>query len=219
VEAINGTQWTVAGQTLTLDPQAAVDPNIAVGDTVKIQANVAADGSVVVKKVESSSKDDGVSVLADDSSSTPDPVATSSPDVSSTADPSSTQDPGNSQNEILGTIEAMTADTITINGVSYNLADFSEIKGNLVIGDQVKVHVIVNADGSFTIREIEHSTTPTVDDNSSNSNGTDDGPNHDLNDDNGGSGNGTDDGSNHDSNDDNGGGSGGDNSGPSGDSN
>ncbi|HEX9385071.1 MAG TPA: hypothetical protein VF918_02040 [Anaerolineales bacterium] len=35
VEAINGTQWTVGGQTLTLDPQVSLDPNIAVGDQVK----------------------------------------------------------------------------------------------------------------------------------------------------------------------------------------
>jgi len=201
VESMDGTQWTVGGQPLTLDPQVALDRNIAVGDTVKVEASVSSDGSVVVKKVESSSKDDTLS--------------TPSSDASGTTDPASTRAPATAQNEIFGTVEAITADTITIDGVSYNLADFTEIKGDLVVGDQAKVHVIVNADGSSTIREIERSAITTLDDHPSNLNGSDDGPNHDLNDDHSNHSNGSDDGPNHASNDDHGGG----NSGPSGDSN
>lgn len=220
VEAINGTQWTVSGQTITLDPQVSLDPNIAVGDQVKVEANVSADGAVVAFKVESSANDDAVSTPSVDASSTPDPVGmpsaevSSTPGASSTSDPSSTQAEDNAGNEIFGSVEAITADTITVNGVTYNLAQgFTEIKDVLAVGDQVKLHVIVNADGTFTVREIEKSTGSAVDDNSSNSNGTDDGSNHDVNDDNSNnSNNSSDDGSNHDSNDDNGG-----NSGPGGD--
>jgi Domain of unknown function (DUF5666) len=214
VEAMNGTQWTVSGQPLTLDPQVSLDPNIAVGDAVKVEANVFVDGAVVAMKVESSAKDDAASTSSADASSTPDPVATASADVSSTSDPSSTQAAGNAQNEIFGTVEAMTADTITINGVTYNLAQgFTEIKNALTVGEQVKVHVIANADGTFTVREIEKSAA-TVDDNS-HSSGLDNGPNHDVNDDHStASGNGADDGANHDSNDDHGGSGG--NSGPGG---
>jgi len=223
VEAINGAQWTVSGQTLTLDPQVSLDPNIKVGDRVKVEANVSADGSVVALKVESPASDDAVSTPSADANSTPDPVGTpsvdvsSTPDVSSTSDPSSPQAAGNAQNEIFGTVEAMTTDTITINGVAYNLTQgFTEIKDILAVGDQVKLHVIPNADGTFTVREIEKSAATTVDDNSSNSNGSDDGPNHDVNDDNSSNSNsnGSDDGPNHDSNDDNGGSGG--NSGPGG---
>jgi hypothetical protein len=224
VEAMNGTQWTVSGQTLTLDPQVSLDPNIGVGDRVKVEANVSADGSVVALKVESPAQDDAVSTPSVEDHSAPDPLGTplaevsSTPDVSSTSDPSSTQVADNAQNEIFGTVEAMTTDTITINGLTYNLANFTEIKDIVAVGDQVKLHVILNADGTFTVREIEKSTTTTttVDDHSSNSNGSDDGPNHDVNDDNSSSpnGNGSDDGSDHDSNDDNGGSGG--NSGPGG---
>lgn len=216
VEAMNGTQWTIGGQTLTLDPQVALDPNIAVGDDVKVEANVSADGAVVALKVESSTNDDAVAAVSTPSadanaSSTPDPVGTPSPDVSSTLDVSSTSDPsstqaaGAAQNEVFGTVEALTADTITINGVTYNLANFTETKGILVVGDQVRLHVIVNADGSFTVREIEKSAA-TVDDNS-NSNGSNDGLNHDVNDDNShdSSHNGSDAGPNHDNHDDHGG--------------
>jgi hypothetical protein len=127
--------------------------------------------------------------------------------VSSTSDPSATQAVGNAQNEIFGAVEALTINTITINGVTYNLAQSTEIKDIVAVGDQVKLHVIRNADGTFTVREIEKSAATTIDDHSSNSNGLDDGPNHDVNDDNSSSSNsnGSDDGSNHDSNDDHGG--------------
>ena len=228
VEAINGAQWTIGGQTLTLDPQVSLDPNIALGDQVKVEANVSADGTVVAIKVESSAKDDAVAALSTPSaeanaSNTPDPVGTPSPDASSTpdvnttSDPSSTQVAGGSQNEIFGTVEAITAGTITIDGVTYNLAQgFTEIKNALTVGDQVKVHVIANANGTFTIREIEKSTGTTVDNHSGDSNGSNDGPNQDVNDDHSnGSGDSADDGPNHDSNDDHGGDNG--NSGSGGD--
>ena len=212
VEAMNGTQWTVSGQPLTLDPQVSIDPNISVGDTIKVEANVSADGSVVVTKVESSPKDDTLSHPSNDASTSA-PLETASADVSSTQDASNTSDSsspaGNSaQNEVFGTVEAITADTITIDGVVYNVAQgFTEIKDPLTVGDQVKLHLIVNADGTFTVREIEKSVA-TVDDHS-NSNGSNDGPNHDVNDDKSSkAGNEADDGTNHNSNDDHGGNSG-----------
>ena len=45
--------------------------------------------------------------------------------------------------EVSGVVEAITADSITINGVTYTLADFTEFKSQIAVGDQVKVHVIV----------------------------------------------------------------------------
>lgn len=196
VDAINGTEWTVGGQKLTLDSQASLDPNIAVGDEVKVEANVSADGTVIALKVESSVNDDVLSTSSADASSTPEPVSTSSPvtsaspEVSSTPDPASNQAAGVNENEIFGAVQAMTADTVTINGVTYSLASFTEFKDTISVGDQVKLHVMVNADGTFTVREIEKSLG--LSDDNSNSSGSDDGPNHDANDDN----------SNHNSKDD-----------------
>jgi hypothetical protein len=207
VEAINGSQWTIGGQTLTLDPQVSLDPNIAVGDPVKVEANVSAEGAVVALKVESAAADHAASTPSADAntSSLSDFPGTPSPDTSITSDPAFKQAPGNAQNEIFGTVEAITTDTITIDGTTYNLASFTEIKGPLAVGDQVKLHVIVNADGTFTVREIEKSAATTINDNSSNSNGSGEGPNHDFHDDNShNSGTGSDDGPNHDSNDDHG---------------
>lgn len=46
----------------TIQPfrQTSLDPNIAVGDAVKVEANVSADGAVIALKVESSANDDAV---------------------------------------------------------------------------------------------------------------------------------------------------------------
>jgi hypothetical protein len=213
VEAISGSEWTVSGQKITLAPQAALDPNIVVGDDVKVEANVSADGAVVALKVEASRNDDVLATPSADASSTPDPVSTSSPEVRSIPEAASTPrapmaQPGTAnQNEVFGTVQALTADTVTVNGVTYSLSNATEFKDAIGAGDQVKLHVIVNADGTLTIREIEKAAA-SFDDNSSssNSNGSDDGPNHDANDDHS-NGNSSDD-----SNEDHGGSSG--NSGP-----
>ncbi|HSA99022.1 MAG TPA: DUF5666 domain-containing protein [Anaerolineales bacterium] len=211
VEAMNGTEWTINGQKISLDPQALLDPNIAVGDEVKVEANVSADGSIVVMKVESAGRGDTVSTASVEDNSTPDPVEMSAPDVrsasegSNSSDNSAPQAAGTNENEVFGTVEAITADTIIVDGVTYDLTDFTEIKDALTAGDTVKLHVTVNADGTVTVREIEKSVT-SFSDNGSNS-GAADGPNHDANDDKSG-GNSSNDGSNHNSNDNHGGNSG-----------
>ena len=199
VEAINGAEWTVGGQKFTLAPQAAIDPNIAVGDEVKVEANVSADGVVVALKVETSRNDDVLATPSAEASSTPDPVSTSSPDASASPQAASTPGAAN-QNEVFGTVQAMNGNTVTVNGVTYNLSNQTEFKNTIGVGDQVKLHVTVNADGSLTIREIERAGA-SLDDNTSAS-GSDDGPNHDANDDH------SSDNPGHDANDDHGGDSG-----------
>lgn len=217
VEAMNETEWTVSGQKITLDPQASLDPNIRVGDEVKVEGTVLADGVVVAMKVESSAQADFVSAppAAAEASSTPDPSGAPSPDASETPDASASPDApqaADDEDEVFGIVEVITADTITVDGVTYNLADFTEFKDALTVGDQVKLHLIVNADGTVTVREVEKSAAP-FDDSSGSSGGLDDGPDHDADDDDS-NGNSSDDGPDHDSDDD-GGNSGSGNSGDS----
>jgi len=57
--------------------------------------------------------------------------------------------------ELHGVIDVIADGMITIDGVPYNLADFTEFKDVIAVGDQVKIHFIINADGTFTINEIE----------------------------------------------------------------
>lgn len=52
IEAMDGNQWTVNGQVITVDPATVKNGPFVVGDTVKIEAEVQTDGSVVVTRVE-----------------------------------------------------------------------------------------------------------------------------------------------------------------------
>jgi len=78
-------------------------------------------------------------------------------------------DPSDDALEFNGVVDAITDTSIVIDGVEYNLADFTEIKDLVSVGDQVKIHVVVNDDGTFTISEIELSSGD--DDGDGNSNG------------------------------------------------
>lgn len=52
IEAIDGNQWTINGQVITVDPAVLRDGPFTIGDTVKVEAEVQVDGSVVVTRVE-----------------------------------------------------------------------------------------------------------------------------------------------------------------------
>lgn len=143
VESIDGDVWVVDGQSVTVDLQ-NVDPNIQVGDTVKVEGVVAEDGTITATEIESSVDDD-----VDDADDADDDDADDDD-----ADDDANDDADDDQ-ESFGVIEAITDTTITIDGTEYTVADFSEIEDSLAVGDQVKIHFIVNPDGTLTIREIE----------------------------------------------------------------
>ena len=201
VEAIDGNQWIVNGQVVTVDSKTALGPNVKVGDLVKVEGSLGQGGALVAARIETSGSDDVISTP--DVSSTPSPDASGTPDASSTPDPLVSSTPSaldDGGNEVFGTVEAIGADSVTINDQMYQLSVLTEFKDVLAIGDLVKVHLVFNADGTVTVREIEKSTGLGVDDHS----GSDDGTNHDANDDH------RQDGSGHDSSDDHHGGDSGD---------
>jgi len=139
IEGINGDQWTINGQTVTVDSSILRDGPFTVGNTVKVEARVAADGSVTAQRVETPA------------SVVPAMMVSSAPDAASTQAPAV---PANVGNETVGTVESMTDTTITIDGQTYSLAPGTEIKGAITPGTIVKLHFITNADGTFTASEI-----------------------------------------------------------------
>jgi len=70
IDSINGNQWVVNGQAITVDPAVINDGPFAVGDTVKVEVEVAQDGSITVTRVELPSSLDlsGLPSLGDDNS-------------------------------------------------------------------------------------------------------------------------------------------------------
>jgi hypothetical protein len=206
VESVGSGAITVSGQTVSLDAKTVVDSNIKVGDIVKVEAQVSESGAVLAVKVESFSADD-TSVVpgnsndsgANANTSTDTNTNTSVDDNSNTStnDNANSNDSGavsgGTEQEISGTVEAITANSITIGGVTYPFASNTEFKDAIFAGDNVKLHVIVHADGSFSVRKIEKSAGSTGGNDNSNSN--DDNSNGNSNDD-------DDDNSNGNSNDD-----------------
>ncbi|HMX75109.1 MAG TPA: DUF5666 domain-containing protein, partial [Anaerolineales bacterium] len=84
IESIDGNTWVVNGQTITVDP-ALVQGTYAVGDTVKIEASVAEDGSIVVTRLEApSSSDDNTNTGSNDNTSTGDNTNTGTGDNTNT---------------------------------------------------------------------------------------------------------------------------------------
>ena len=225
VDSMGGGEWTISGQAVSVDGTTAVDASIVVGSNVKVEARVDQAGKVAANRIELAGADDtnansndanqNDSNANDNTSNSNDNQADNSNSANSNDDNSNGNGNDNSstgsEQEVSGLVEAITTDSITINGVVYMLADFTEFKDLIAMGDQVKIHVIVNADGTFTIREIERTSSAGIGGDNSNSNGSDDNSNvssnSNGNDDNG---NGNDDNSNDDngnddnSNDDNG---------------
>ena len=208
VEAMDGTQWLISGQQVDVEGS-SIDANIQVGDIVRVEANVSGDGSVLAVKIESSGSDDtgANDNSANDNSGNANDDNANSNDANSNDDNSNdngnANDNGNdnsntsgTEQEVSGVVQAIGTGTITIDGVTYNLTDSTEFKDAIAVGDQVKIHVIANADGTLTIREIERVGGTSIGNDNGNSN--DDDSNANSNDDNS-----NDDDSNGNSNDDN----------------
>jgi hypothetical protein len=189
VEAMGAGQWVVSGRSVSFSNSTAVDANIQVGDPVKVEAVVDQDGNVTALRIESASPDDLASGNSNDVSTNDgnltDNAANSNdgPVGNSNSEDSNANANGNAngndntaggpEQEVSGMVQAITTESITIDGVVYMISDFTEFKDLIVVGDTVKVHATASADGTFTVREIEKSS-GVGDDDSSNSNGSDD---------------------------------------------
>ena len=188
IEGMQGDQWVIDGQTVQVASSAIQDGPFVIGDSVKVEALVAADGSVTARRVESPSAAD----LAG--------TATSIPEAASTELPVVFDDSGT---EAVGKVEALTDTSITLGGQTYPFAPGAEIKGVIAVGTIVKLHFVANADGTLSVREVEITDPTQINGNSNDDNSN----NVNTNDDNSNNANTNDDNSNNNanaSNDDNG---------------
>jgi hypothetical protein len=205
IESIHGNQWTINGQVITVDNDVIQDGPFTVGSSVKVEASVQPDGSIVVIKVETPDASDP---QVADASETPEGASRPDPSSSTTPDPINGQTGEDNKNEATGVVARMDANTVVIGGQSFQITHGTEVKGQIAAGDFVKVEFVTNPDGSLSLVEI-HTADPAQVDQGANSQGdsgkdgnhqSNDGPNHDNNNNNAGdhSGSGgSDDGSGH----------------------
>jgi hypothetical protein len=125
-------------------------------------------------------------------SGTETPDATEPPEIETeTPEASKTPEPGD-DNEVVGVVGAVDGGSITVDGVVYNLADSSEVKGAIQVGDQVKLEFVTNPDGTLIVREVKVANSTSGDQGSSGDPGGHSG-NHDGGHDSGGEDHGSDD--------------------------
>lgn len=201
IESMDGDQWVIDGQTVTVDSSVLRDGSFALGDTVKVEASVAEDGSVTAQRVETPVAAD----LVENDNSAPLAEPTSAP--GNGAAQSLTFD--DSGAEAFGTLEILTDTSITVAGETFTLAAGAEINGQLLPGDLVKLHFTTNPDGTLSVTEVSIADPAQLgdnsnDDNANDNNSNDDNGNDDSNDDNSNDDDSDDDNGNDDSNDDNG---------------
>jgi hypothetical protein len=161
IESINGNQWSINGQTITVDPSVVRNGPFSVGDTVKVEVQVQADGSMVVNSVEvPNAADNSNDVNSNDvNSNDVNSNDANSNDANSNSNTNVNTNDGlvidNSSTEAFGKVENITLDTVMIGGQAFTIANGAEFKNQIQAGDFVKVHFLLNADGTMSITQIE----------------------------------------------------------------
>ncbi len=128
VEAIEAEAWTIDGQPVLLTPTTEVKDDIAIGDFVKVHASLDADGNLVARQIE---REDEVEFEIE-------------VEVERRDD----------ELEFVGTVETIDGDAWTVAGQTFTVTAATEIKGDIAIGDFVKVHAFPTDQGLIA-REIE----------------------------------------------------------------
>ncbi|GAB4448145.1 MAG: hypothetical protein OHK0041_08360 [Anaerolineales bacterium] len=193
VEAMDASQWTISGQVVGVEG-ASIDPNVKVGDIVKVEASVSPDGSIFALRIEASrpagigdnsndnmngnandnmngnaNANDNMNGNANDNANANDNDNMNGND-NDNMNGNDNSAPAGVEREIYGVVEALSDTSVTVSGVTYTIASFTEFKTIIAVGDQVKLHVIAASDGSLVVREIERTTRAGDDNSNSNTN-------------------------------------------------
>lgn len=161
VDALEPGEITVGGQTVSIDARTVIDPTINVGDIVKVEAQVSDTGAVLAIKIALFGAEEANPTAR---SETPAPEAAETPtvevhrvNVTPVPNTPAPTEPftADTEKELLGVVNEITANSITVDGVVYQIASITEINGRISVRDRVKLHVIAHADGTFTIRQAE----------------------------------------------------------------
>lgn len=138
VQAIDADTWLISDQLFQIAAGAEIASGLLTGDVVKVEGSIA-NGQLVVREIK---RVEGTMAVT---------VRSSDDDKKSTEMADDNQD----EVEFFGAIESINGNTWVIGGKAVTIVPGTEIKGNLKVGDSVKVHLIQQAEGSFVAREVE----------------------------------------------------------------
>jgi hypothetical protein len=128
VDNIAADAWLVKGQNFIVNAQTEIKDNILVGDVVKVHFLTGADGVLTATEISLAGNNQAHNSESDGQ-----------------------QD---DELEIVGSVESVSPWIVA--GTAFATTPQTEIKGQFVVGDVVKVHLYTAPDGILTAREIEH---------------------------------------------------------------
>ncbi len=126
IDAMAADFWTVGGKAVSIRPGTDIKGSFALGDNVKVQADIPEDGVLEAQEIDAADQGAG--------------------------------DQGNHPGQKLefkGTIDAMAADSWTVDGKVILITPDTKIDGTFNLGDAVKVHADIGVNGSLVAREIQ----------------------------------------------------------------
>jgi hypothetical protein len=134
VDSIGSNSWSIGGLVVGVAASTEVNGSPAIGDLVRVHALVVDDTTLIAREIGAVEQVEKTPVSA---------VETPAP---------------GEEIEFFGPVMNIAADSWTVGDRVVHLTSNTEVKGTIVAGDPVKVHALVQADGSLTAREIEPAT-------------------------------------------------------------
>lgn len=147
VESIAPEAWIVDGRTIQIAPGTEIKGVINVGDTVKVHAIMADDGSLIAREIELAGMDDE-----------DDPF-----NQNENANQNKNENDNANENEerhgdeirFSGVVEVISATQWTVSGRMLQITPQTEFRGIIQIGDMVEVRALQNPDGSLNALRLE----------------------------------------------------------------
>ena len=134
VDSIGSNSWSIGGLVVGVAASTEVTGSPAVGDIVRVHALVVDETTLIAREIGA----------VEQLEKTPWPAV-------------ETLAPGE-EIEFFGSAKNIAADSWTVGDRIVQVTSDTEIKGSILVGDPVKVHAVVQPDGSLTAREIEPAT-------------------------------------------------------------
>ena len=232
VTELTAQRWTVAGRVVAVTAQTEIKGTFAVGNTVKVHALVAADGSLTAREIEAAdavgnandnqnANDNGNSNENANGNGNENENANGNENENANDNANENENTNGNENEngngsvnenefeFKGTVQTILPDLWVIGSVTVSVSSATEIRGVIKVGSRVEVRAITNPDGSLMATRIKledgssSSNDNGNDNDNSNDNGDDSGSDDNSNDNSGGGSSGSGD---DNSNDDSGGG-------------
>ncbi len=154
VRRIGSETWTIENIELDIRPTTEVDPAIREGDRVLALIHWADNGRFTALAI----------VRLPEPTATPQPTATPLPPATQT--PQHAVEKDEQDVTFTGVVNDIGPGQWTIGNQQVLVDDETEIKGDITLGDTVKVHAVFSQDGTFRAREVERLTTEEGDDRS-----------------------------------------------------